>query len=99
MPGTQPPSWSWASITSAVWGKPEAVYFPTVHPYLKIELECRAIESSCSMAGADQFGAVSGGHIFIEGKIFPAELRHDHNKSDIHKVSFDEMHSTLCLTV
>jgi hypothetical protein len=93
-----PPSWSWTSITSAVLGKFEAVYFPTVYPFLKITLECRAIESFCSLAGADKFGALSGGHILIEGRMIPGELKHDHDRGDIHNVSFDEEHSTLFLT-
>jgi hypothetical protein len=33
-----------------------------------------------------------------EGKITPAELKHDHDRGEIHKVSFDEIHSILFIT-
>lgn len=50
------------------------------------------------MAGVDKFGAVSVGRLLIEGKIILAELEHDHNRGDIHNISFDEVHNALFLT-
>jgi hypothetical protein len=93
-----PPTWSWASITSTVAGKPQAVCFPTIDLVDNATPETRVIESSCYLAGADHFGAVSGGYILIEGKVISANLRHNHDRGDIHCLSFDDEHRTLFLT-
>src|SRR3569833_44720 len=70
------PSWSWASVKSAV---------QFIDPTEGMDYSCEVIDASCSLACPDPTGEVTAGHVTLRGRLIPTTVRYN------DKVSHEEL--------
>jgi hypothetical protein len=94
-PAVNVPSWSWASIGAGIDSALPAIRFPwrasSADP-LDIDEDFEILDASCTTAGANKFGNVSGGSIRLRGTLVLVRLSHDYSisGSDLYQLLFED---------